>query len=285
MTIQSLPPHLLEIEKQLNNMARTRMLYTLIFLAAIVVLTVTGVTMAEARNAGSFARGIDNFFDYPVDLFREAFEAGWAWWPLLIKHLPELISTINLAIFSTFLGFVFAVVLSLVASKNLIQSAFWVAFARRTLDLMRSFPELVIAMIFLYLMGKSELPALIAIWIHTIGALGKLFSEAVENCDPKPVEGLESAGANWWQRVRFGVLPQVLPLFFAYGMMRLEINVRASTILGFVGAGGIGEALSTNIQFRYGDEILAIMALLVMTITALDYLSSYVRNRLATGIV
>lgn len=285
MTTSSLPPHLIEIENQLNALARTRMIYTLIFIAAIVILTVTGVTMAEARNAGSFSRGIDNFFDYPVDLFVEAFETGWAWWGLLLKHLPELINTINLALFSTFLGFIFAVVLSLVASKNLIQSAFWVGFARRTLDIMRSFPELVIAMVFLYLMGKSELPALIAIWIHTIGALGKLFSEAVENCDSRPLDGLESAGANWWQKVRFGVFPQVLPLFFAYGMMRLEINVRASTILGFVGAGGIGEALSTMIQWRYGDEILAIMALLVVTITALDYLSSYVRNRLATGVV
>lgn len=285
MSTQSLPPHLLDIEKQLNQLARTRMWYTLVFIAAIAILVGTGVTMSEARNAGSFSRGIDNFFDYPVDLFREAFEAGWAWWGLLLKHLPELINTINLALFSTFLGFIFAVVLSLVASRNLVQSAFWVGFARRTMDIMRSFPELVIAMVFLYLMGKSELPALIAIWIHTIGALGKLFSEAVENCDPRPLDGLESAGANWWQKVRFGVLPQVLPLFFAYGMMRLEINVRASTILGFVGAGGIGEALSTNIQFRYGDEILAIMALLVVTITALDYLSSYVRNRLATGVV
>ncbi len=285
MTTSSLPPHLIEIENQLNALARTRMIYTLIFIAAIVILTVTGVTMAEARNAGSFSRGIDNFFDYPVDLFVEAFETGWAWWGLLLKHLPELMNTINLALFSTFLGFVFAVVLSLVASKNLIQNGFWVAVARRSLDIMRSFPELVIAMIFLYLMGKSELPALIAIWIHTVGALGKLFSEVVENCDSKPMEGLESAGANWWQKVRFGVFPQVMPLFLAYGMLRLEINVRASTILGFVGAGGIGAQLSTVIQWRYGDEILAIMALLVITITALDYLSSYVRNRLATGVV
>jgi ABC-type phosphate/phosphonate transport system, permease component len=164
MTTSSLPPHLIEIENQLNALARTRMIYTLIFIAAIVILTVTGVTMAEARNAGSFSRGIDNFFDYPVDLFVEAFETGWAWWGLLLKHLPELMNTINLALFSTFLGFVFAVVLSLVASKNLIQNGFWVAVARRSLDIMRSFPELVIAMIFLYLMGKSELPALIAIW-------------------------------------------------------------------------------------------------------------------------
>ena len=121
---------------------------------------------------------------------------------------------------------------------------------------------------------------MIAIAIHTTGALGKLFSEAIENIDMKPVEGLQSAGASWLQRVRFAVIPQVFPIFLSYTLLRLEINGRASTILGFVGAGGIGEALSTVIQWRYGDEILAIMFLLVVTITSLDYLSRYARGKL-----
>ena len=148
------------------------------------------------------------------------------------------------------------------------------------MDILRSFPELVIAMIFLYLMGKSELPAVIAIVIHTAGALGKLFSEAIENADSKPIEGLQSCGARWWARIRFAVIPQVVPLFISYTLLRLEINVRASTILGFVGAGGIGEALSAVIQFRYGDEIIAIMFLLVVTIISLDYFSRFLRGRL-----
>jgi phosphonate transport system permease protein len=134
-------------------------------------------------------------------------------------------------------------------------------------------------MVFLYLMGQSPVPAVIAITIHTTGVLGKLFSEAIENADMRPVEGLQSAGASWFSRVRFGVLTQVLPLFFSYTLLRVEINVRASTILGFVGAGGIGEALSAMIQWRHGDQICAIIVLIVATITALDYLSSYVRNR------
>ena len=188
-----------------------------------------------------------------------------------------------MAIFSTGVGAVFAVFLSLFSSQNLIKNRSVVSFTRRFMDLCRSFPELVIAMIFLYLMGKSLLPAVIAIVIHTSGALGKLFSEAIENIDQKPIEGLESVGASWWIRVRFGIMPQVLPLFFSYSLLRLEINVRASTILGFVGAGGIGEALSTVIQWRYGDEILAIMTLLVLTIVALDYLSSFFRNQLIKG--
>lgn len=279
----ALPEHIQSVETNLKQLNRIRAIYTFIGLAAVLFILSSGVTVANNYNAGSFGRGVQNFFDYPIDLFEEAFAAGWSWFGLLLVHLPDLLSTINMAIFSTGVGAVFAVFLSLFSSQNLIKNRSVVSFTRRFMDLCRSFPELVIAMIFLYLMGKSLLPAVIAIVIHTSGALGKLFSEAIENIDQKPLEGLESVGASWWIRVRFGILPQVLPLFFSYSLLRLEINVRASTILGFVGAGGIGEALSTVIQWRYGDEILAIMTLLVLTIVALDYLSSFFRNQLIKG--
>lgn len=279
----ALPEHIQSVETNLKQLNRTRAIYTFIGLAAVLFILSSGVTVANNYNAGSFGRGVQNFFDYPVDLFEEAFAAGWSWFGLLLVHLPDLLSTINMAIFSTGVGAVFAVFLSLFSSQNLIKNRSVVSFTRRFMDLCRSFPELVIAMIFLYLMGKSLLPAVIAIVIHTSGALGKLFSEAIENIDQKPIEGLESVGASWWIRVRFGIMPQVLPLYFSYSLLRLEINVRASTILGFVGAGGIGEALSTVIQWRYGDEILAIMTLLVLTIVALDYLSSFFRNQLIKG--
>ena len=278
-----LPQHIQQLEDNLHRMSRMRLLYSLLAIGITVFIVTSGITVANNYNAGSFSRGIQNFFDYPVDLFREAFEAGWSWFGLLFHYMPDLLSTINMALFSTSLGAVFAVILSVFSSKNLISNPYIVNSVRRLMDLCRSFPELVIAMIFLYLMGKSLLPAIIAISIHTAGALGKLFSEAIENIDRKPLEGLESVGASWLMRVRFGVLPQVLPLFFSYALLRLEINVRASTILGFVGAGGIGEALSAVIQWRYGDEILAIMALLVSTIILLDYLSGFVRTRLITG--
>jgi len=268
------------IEKNLKAMAFKRLIYSFISILAILFLLSSGLTIAEENNAGSFQRGLNKFFDYPVDLFKEAFESGWNWYAYVLKYLPDLISTINMAFFSTLFGAIFALLLSLFASKNLIKNPYIVSLSRRTMDILRSFPELVIAMIFLYLMGKSELPAVIAIVIHTAGALGKLFSEAIENADNKPIEGLQSCGASWWQRVRFAVIPQVLPLFISYTLLRLEINVRASTILGFVGAGGIGEALSAVIQFRYGDEIIAIMFLLVITIISLDYFSRFLRGKL-----
>lgn len=276
----ALPAQLARFEVDLKRMARQRAVYTLIAVAAAAAVVVFGVGVANESNAGSFGRGMTNFFKYPADMLSEAWAAGWDWPPLLAKYFPDLLSTINMALFSTFIGFLFAIVLSCVASTNLVRNQAVVYGVRRLLDLFRSFPELVIAMILLFLMGKNLLPAVIAIAIHTTGALGKLFSEAIENIDRKPLDGLQSVGAGWTQRIRFGVLPQVLPLFFSYALLRLEINVRASTILGFVGAGGIGEALSTVIQWRYGDEVVAIIVLLVLTIVALDYLSGFVRGRL-----
>lgn len=280
MSSVALPSHLAELETRLHSLERQRFIYTLLGLGVTALILYFGVVVGEQSNAGSFARGITKFFDYPYDMFKEAWEAGWSWPPLLAKYLPELLTTFNMALLSTSLGFIFAVILSFFASANMIQNRAVVFFTRRVLDMARSFPELVIAMVFLFLMGHSPLPAVIAITIHTTGSLGKLFSEAVENIDTKQLEGLQSVGAGWLKRSRFAVLPQVLPLFFSYGLLRLEINVRASTILGFVGAGGIGEALNSVIQWRYGDDITAIMVLLVATITGLDYLSSYVRGRL-----
>lgn len=283
MSAVTLPGHLTELEARLRQLERQRFVYTLLGIGITALIVWFGVKVANEQNASPFSQGISRFFDYPMDMIGEAYEAGWAWPPLLLKYFPDLLATFNMALFSTFLGFCFAIVLSCFASANLIRSVWVVQLTRRVLDIARAFPELVIAMIFLYLMGKSELPAIIAITIHTSGALGKLFSEAIENVDTKPLDGLQSVGSSWLMRVRFAVLPQVLPLFFSYGLLRLEINVRASTILGFVGAGGIGEALSTVIQWRYGDEITAIMVLLIATITMLDYFSSYLRNRLIGG--
>lgn len=284
MSTAVLPAHLERLEQNLKTLERQRMIYSLLGLAALVAVVWFGISIANNANATPFSTGIGKIFDYPVDMIVEAWAAGWSWPSLLARYLPELLTTLNMALFSTFIGFGCALVMACCASANLMPYTTIVQITRRTLDLMRSFPELVIAMVFLYLMGKSVIPAVIAITIHTTGALGKLFSEAIENVDPKPLDGLRSVGGSWSQRVRFGVLPQVLPLLFSYALLRLEINVRASTILGFVGAGGIGEALSAVIQWRYGAEITAIMTLLILTIVALDYLSGWIRDQLIGGV-
>ena len=276
-----LPEHLNQLENELHRLQRIKTLYTVFGIAITAAITLIGIDMANSANATPFSQGITKIFDFPRDMFVLAWDIGLSkWLSRVAEFFPDLLLTLNMALLSTFLGFILAIIMSCFAARNIMKSTAVVQVTRRLLDLLRSFPEIVIALIFLYLMGKSLLPAVIAITIHTGGALGKLFSEAIENIDSKPLEGLESTGGSWLSRVRFGVLPQVMPLFFSYSILRLEINVRASTILGFFGAGGIGAALSENIQWRDGGRVTAIFVLLVVTIIALDYLSDWVRAKL-----
>jgi len=276
-----LPAHLRALESELHRQSRERLAVTAFGIVATAAVVYFGIDYANRVNASPFSQGITRIFDYPIDMISEAYDGGFANFMVqCARYLPDLISTINIAIFSTAVGFLLACVLASIASANMVKSKTVVWITRRFLDLFRSFPELVIAKVLLFLMGFNLIPVVVAITIHTAGALGKLFSEAIENADNKPLEGLQSVGASWTQRIMFALFPQVMPLFYSYGLLRLEINVRASTILGFVGAGGIGQALYTSIQLKHGDEVMAIMFMLVLTITALDYFSSFVRNRL-----
>lgn len=150
---------------------------------------------------------------------------------------------------------------------------------------MRAIPEIVIALVLIYILGGGPVPAVIAIAVHTAGALGKLFSEVAENADLKPVEGLQSVGANWTQRMWLGVIPQVAPNWLSYGLLRFEINVRASAILGFVGEGGIGYDLKIAMQWGQGryDDVVAIFLLLFLAIVVIDRASDHFRHRIVKG--
>jgi phosphonate transport system permease protein len=156
---------------------------------------------------------------------------------------------------------------------------------RRIMDICRAIPEIVIALVLIFLLGGGPVPAMIAIAIHTAGALGKLFSEVNENASLKPVEGLESVGSSWGQRMWLGVIPQVGPNYVSYALLRFEINIRASAILGFVGAGGIGYELKNAMSWGQGryDEAAAIFLLLFITIVVVDQISSGMRDRLIHG--
>ncbi len=274
------PNHLNQIELELKRQTKMRGVYSLTIFVALVLFIIFGFETASDANSGGFLQGFSQLLDFPIDIIKMSFDAGWAWLYLLVEYFPALMETIHMAILATFIGFVGAVIVSLLASQNLVKNKTAVSLMRRVMDFSRAFPELVIAMVLLFLMGKSAVPALIAIAFHTVGALGKLFSEVNENVDMKAVEGLTANGANWFQQVRYGIIPHVLPNYLSYGLLRLEINVRASTILGFVGAGGIGEQLTANIQWTYGADVTAIFVLLIVTIIALDYLSRWLRGKL-----
>ena len=153
------------------------------------------------------------------------------------------------------------------------------------LDILRAVPEIVIALVLIFLLGGGPVPAMIAIALHTVGALGKLFSEVNENASLKPVEGLASVGGDWMQQMVLGVVPQVAPNYLSYALLRFEINIRASAILGFVGAGGIGYDLRNTMSWGQGkfDEAAAIFLLLFADHHHRRPVSSDLRNRLTHG--
>ena len=199
---------------------------------------------------------------------------GWKKWFALMGE------TLLMAYVGTVLGASAALVLCFLASKNMTQST-WVVFAtRRLLEFLRTVPEIVFALIFVVAFSLGPLPGILALAIHTTGALGKLFAEVVENVDMKPVDGVLAAGGSWLHKVRFAVLPQVASNFASYALLRFEINVRGAAVLGFVGAGGIGQTLLEVIRKFYYADVSALLVLIIGTVMLIDALTERVRHRL-----
>lgn len=262
-----------------------RRLYGGLALLIFIVLMVSGFNVADNRNAGGFWEGLHQIGDYPAEVLSEAWEKRAELPALIVKYFPALIETINIAAVSTLLGAVGGLLLSLLGTRGLAKWPRLIPLFRRISDIMRAVPEIVIALVLIFVLGGGPVPAMIAISIHTAGALGKMFSEVAENTDLKPVEGLASTGATWSQRMLLGVLPQVAPNYVSYTLLRFEINIRASAILGFVGAGGIGYELRNAMGWGQGrfDDAGAIFILLFGTIVFFDQVSSRYRNRLTEG--
>lgn len=204
--------------------------------------------------------------------------AEWFWG--LRKWLGLLLETVLIAYLATLLGTLGALALAFDASTNLQRSGWAYGLARRFLELARTIPELVFALIFVFAFGLGPMAGVLAIAIHTMGGSGKLFAEAVENIDMKPVDGLRATGASWLQLLRFAVLPQVFPNFTSFTLWRFEINVRSASVLGFVGAGGIGQEFYTAIRMLYYEDISAILLLLVATVMVIDILCGKLRHRM-----
>ena len=249
------------------------------------ILMVSGFNLAADRNGGSFWGGIDNFFDYPSEVVGEAAGKAAELPGHFVAFFPALLETVNIAAVATLVGALFAIVLSLLSTRGLAAFPRLIGLFRRIMDIMRAIPEIVIALVLIFVLGGGPVPAMIAIAFHTAGALGKLFSEVNENASLKPVEGLQSVGANWSQRMLLGVVPQVAPNWLSYALLRFEINIRASAILGFVGAGGLGYELKVAIQWGQGryDEAGAMFIMLFLTIVLFDQVSSHYRDRLVHG--
>ncbi|WP_418595940.1 phosphonate ABC transporter, permease protein PhnE [Ponticoccus sp. (in: a-proteobacteria)] len=273
------------IQSDYMAQVQRRRLYGGMVLLIFVVLMVSGFTVADERNAGGFWEGLHNIGAYPADVLSEAWQKRAELPALVVKYLPALVETVNIAAVSTLLGALAGLVLSLLSPRGLARWPRLIPVFRRFMDILRAIPEIVIALVLIFVLGGGPVPAMIAIAIHTAGALGKMFSEVAENADLKAVEGLTSTGATWAQKMWLGILPQVAPNYLSYALLRFEINIRASAILGFVGAGGLGYELRNAMAWGPGrfDAAAAIFLLLFGTIVLFDQLSSRMRNRLTEG--
>lgn len=217
------------------------------------------------RDSGNMATYLRDFF--PPD-FRD--------WRI---YLHEMIVTLEIALWGTALAVVLAVPCGLASSANI--APIWVHQPmRRLMDATRAINEMVFALLFVVAVGLGPFAGVLALFVHTTGILAKLFSEAVEAIDPHPVEGIRATGATPLAEIVFGVLPQVMPLWISYTLYRFESNVRSAAVVGIVGAGGIGALLWDVIRgFQYA-QTMAIMIMIIVTVSVLDLISARIRRTL-----
>jgi phosphonate transport system permease protein len=198
--------------------------------------------------------------------------------------MKALAITVATAMIGTVIAAVLALPSSFLASRNLTQKSLW---GRMVYPLMRIFynvdrgvDTLILALVFVAAVGLGPLAGVLAMGIHSLADLGKLYSEAIENAEKGPIEALEASGAPGTSVIRWAVLPQVLPLFVSYTLYRFEINFRVSIILGFVGAGGVGFLIQETMRSGKYDQMIILVALVVLMVNILDFISATVRRRL-----
>lgn len=209
-----------------------------------------------------------------VSYMAEFFPPNFGQWRMYVQ---EMVVTLQIALWGTALAVITAVPMALMASANLVP--WWVYQPmRRLMDASRAINEMVFAMLFVVAVGLGPFAGVLALWIHTTGVLAKLFSEAVEAIDPQPVEGIRSTGASALHEIVYGVIPQVMPLWISFTLYRFESNVRSASVVGMVGAGGIGVVLWDIIRgFQYA-ETCAVMIIIVATVSMIDLVSARIRK-------
>jgi phosphonate transport system permease protein len=270
-------------ESYRKAVARKRLRFALgalVFLAALAI-----AAFGAEVNLRTFFTYIGNFVSY-FDRILKLDDGSrvwtnfgeWFWgWQKWLKLLGE---TLLISYVGTLIGAVLAFLLNFLAAENT-SPAPWLRFiVRRLLEFARTVPGIVFALIFVIAFGLGPMAGVLAIAIHSTGALGKLFSEIVENADMKPVEGVCSTGASWVSCMRFAVLPQVIAGFASYALLRLEINVREASVMGFVGAGGIGQELVVAIRKFYYSDVSAILVTIIITVFIIDIATGWLRGRL-----
>ena len=261
-------------------------------LVALGILFVWSYRGSEIHLTRLFSReGIGQIVSYIQRLFPPDLSRN-----VVVDALWGALETFSISLVGTFMAVLIALALVFFASRNLIYSGPLYEMesssqgkralrmvpylcAKGILNFLRTVPEMVWALIFVFLVGLGPFPGVLALGVHTGGVLGKLFAEVLEDVDPQPLESLQSTGAGRLQILFYGILPQVLPQFISYALYRWEVNIRVAAVLGFVGAGGLGQRIYIAISLFLENQLLTLLIVLYALVTAADYLSAYLRRK------
>ena len=271
---------------------RRKSLGNILFLAAIAAFFVWSYRGAEIELSQLFSRdSFDQIAIYIRKLFPPDFSAK-----VIQEALKGSIETFAISFMGTLMAVVIALLIVFFASRNLIYSGLlyemepkqgwkrafrivpYVA-AKTVLNILRTIPEMAWALIFVFLVGLGPFPGVLALGVHTGGVLGKLFGEVLEDVDTQPIESLQATGANRLQILLYGIVPQVLPQFISYTLYRWEVNIRVAAVLGFVGAGGLGQRIYVAISLFLENQLLTLIIAIYILVTMVDYLSAYLRRK------
>jgi len=254
------------------DQGRSRNRRSLLYMAIGATAAIVSLAYCGALDARHYAGALERFTAIAAEAFPPDF-TRWRSWTL------PLLETLAMSIASTVIGSVIALVLAIFVARNLAPVAAISAFLRGTFNLLRSLPELVLGLVLVVTVGFGPLAGIIALSLHSIGMLGKFFAELIEHADPGPIEALRTQGASRAQSFRFGVLPQILPRVVDLALYRWEHNLRASTVMGLVGAGGIGFELIAALRLFEYREGLALLILMLVLVTVIDFAGGVLRAR------
>jgi phosphonate transport system permease protein len=258
---------------------------------SLLVLAILAILIAIAGRFGevdlnNLFQNISNFTSYFGRIVPKLTVANFGadvadWYWNVTGWLKLLLDTVLIAYLGTLLGAGGAFTVAFFAAANVAPSNVLRWSIKRIFEFCRTVPDLVFALMFVSAFGLGPLAGILAIAIHTFGTLGKLFTEAIENIDMKPVEGVRSTGSRFIETVRFGALPQVMSTFASYTLLRLEINVRSGSVVGMVGAGGIGQDLFVAIRKFYYTDVSAILLMIIASVAVIDLVTERIRHRLS----
>ena len=245
----------------------------LIILLIVIALYIMAVIQTDA-NPLRVVEGFEHILNFVKDdLFPPNFDYFTRVW-------EPLLETFNIALFGTTFGAILALPGSVLAAGNVNTNKFLYTIFRFMFNIIRTVPEIILAVLFVALVGIGDVSGILALTVLTIGIIGKMLSESIEAIDPGPLEAIQASGGNKLQVIRYGVLPQVLPQYVSYTLYSLEINVKASVILGFVGAGGIGIILRQQLAMFNYDRVATIILTIFIVVTIIDFISNRLRERL-----